>query len=119
MIKTNMEKLQLFVQLEVLNVCTDAVPDAAAHVSVMSKIFYQKLRSPPVFSDYVILRGICESNSDSQICYNVPIEIGQFKGKWNLLLLLTFQILSCSVLIFLNIIRPQSIYKIFQFQSGR
>ena len=73
----------LFVQLQVSNVCTDAVLDTAAQVSVMSYKFYQKLRSPPALSDHVMLKGIDKSNLDSRICNNVPIEFGQFKCKWN------------------------------------
>ena len=73
----------LFVQLQVSNVCTDAVLDTAAQVSVMSYKFYQKLRSSPVLSDHVMFKGIDKSNLDSRICNNVPIEFGQFKSKWN------------------------------------
>ena len=49
----------------------------------MSKTFYQKLRSPPVLSDHVILSGIGKSILVSQFCYTVPIEIGQIEDKWN------------------------------------
>ena len=45
--------------------------------------FYQKLRSSPALSDHVMLKGIDKSNLDSRIFNNVPIEIGQFKSKWN------------------------------------
>jgi hypothetical protein len=73
----------LFVQRQISNVGTEAVLDTGAQVSVISKDFYQKLKFPPAFSDHVILKGICKSHLESRICRNVPIEIGQFKGKWN------------------------------------
>ena len=49
----------------------------------MSKTFYQKLRSPPVLTDHVILSGIGKSILVSQFCYTVPIDIGQIEDKWN------------------------------------
>jgi hypothetical protein len=71
------------VQLQISNVDTEAVLETGAQVSVINKDFYQKLKSPPTFSDHVILKGIGKSHLECRICRNVPIELGQFKGKWN------------------------------------